>query len=69
MAKILQWTNKYSHEQGYVMSAKKADGYFVSTQNAAEAKVYSRQCDVARALNLLEAFGEFENNVFQAIEV
>jgi len=69
MAKILRWTNKFSYEQGYVQGVKKADGHFTNTYDAAEAKVFSRQCDVAKALNLLEALGECENNDFEVVEL
>jgi len=69
MANILRWTNKYSNEQGYVKCIAKANGYFENTFDAAEAKVYKRQCDITKALNTLEALGECENNIFEAVEV
>ena len=69
MAKIIKWTNKYSNETGYVMSLKKADGYFVNTFDVDEAKVFARPSDVSRAMNLLESFGEFEKNDFEAVEI
>ena len=69
MAKIIKWTNKFSSESGYVMSVKKADGHFTNTYDASEAKTFSRQCDVVKALNLLDALGESENNVFEAVEL
>lgn len=69
MAKVIKWTNKYSSETGYVKSVKKADGHFVNTFDAAEAKTFARQSDVARAMNLLESFGEFENNDFEVVEL
>ena len=69
MAKVIKWTNKFSNESGYVMSVKKADGYFVNTFDIAEAKTFSRPSDVARAMNLLESFGEFENNDFEVVEL
>ena len=69
MAKILKWTNKYSNEQGYVKSVKKADGHFVSTNDASEAKGYARNADVTKALKVLEEIGECENNHFEAVEV
>ena len=68
MAMIIRWTNKYSQEQGYVQSIVKAEGHFVNTYDAAEAKTYKRQCDVTRALNVLNAIGECENNNFEIIE-
>ncbi len=68
MKKIIKWTNKYSNEQGYVKSVKKADGHFVNTFDATEAKAYSRQCDVVKALNTLEAIGETKDNIFEIVE-
>ena len=69
MAKVIKWTNKYSNEQGYVMSAKKADGHFVNTYDVAEAKTFTRQCDIVRTLNTLEEIGECENNTFEVVEL
>ena len=68
MAMIIKWTNKVSNESGYVKNVKKADGYFENTYEAAEAKQFSRQCDVTRTMNTLAAIGETENNVFEAVE-
>ena len=68
MAMIIKWTNKYSQEQGFVQSIVKAEGHFVNTYDAAEAKVYKRQCDVTKALNVLNSIGESENNNFEVIE-
>jgi len=68
MAKILKWTNNYSGETGFVMNIKKNDGHFINTYDAAEAKQFSRQCDLTKAMNLLEACGECENNTFEAVE-
>lgn len=69
MAKIIKWTNKYSNEEGYVQSVSKTEGHFVNTYEVAEAKTFKRECDVARALNTLEAIGECENNDFEVIEL
>ena len=69
MAKVIQWTNKYSNEKGYVLSAKKADGHFVNTFDVSEAKTFNRECDVARVLNTLETMGECENNTFEVVEI
>lgn len=69
MAKILKWTNKFSGETGYVLNVRKNDGHFINTYDAAEAKRYARQCDLTRAMNLLAACGECENNYFEAEEV
>ena len=69
MAKIIKWTNKYSNETGYVLSVKKADGHFVNTADASEAKTFSRQCDVSRTLKTLEEIGECENNTFEVVEL
>ncbi len=69
MSKVIKWTNKYSGETGYVMTVKKADGHFNNTFDAAEAKTFSRQADITKAMNLLEAMGETENNTFEAVEL
>lgn len=69
MAKVIKWTNKYSNEQGYVKTVKKANGFFENTYEAAEAKTFSRQCDITRTMNLLESFGETENNTFEVVEL
>ena len=69
MAKVIKWTNKYSNEQGYVKGIKKTEGHFDNTYDAAEAKTFSRQCDIARAMNTLEAIGECENNDFEVVEL
>lgn len=69
MAKIIKWTNKFSGEQGYVQSVVKAEGHFVNTYDAAEAKVYKRQSDVTRALNTLAEIGEGENNNFEVLDI
>lgn len=69
MTKIIRWTNKYSNEQGYVMTAKKADGHFVSTTDASLAKTFARQCDVVRTLNLLADMSDAEDNLYEAIEL
>lgn len=69
MAKIIKWTNKFSSETGYVQNVSKTEGHFVNTFDMNEAKVYKRECDVARALNTLEAIGESENNDFEVVEL
>ena len=69
MANVIKWTNKFSGEQGYVKSVKKTDGYFINTFDIDEAKTFSRQCDVVRAMNTLEAIGETENNDFEIVEL
>ena len=69
MAKVLKWTNRYSGEQGFVQSIVKAEGHFVNTSDVAEAKIFSRQCDVTRALNVLAGIGEADENVFEAVEI
>ena len=69
MAKAIKWTNKFSNESGYVKSVKKADGHFVNTYDVSEAKVYSRQYDLDRAMKTLEDIGETENNTFEIIDL
>lgn len=69
MAKVIKWTNRFSGEQGYVQSIVKAEGHFVNTYEAAEAKTFNRQSDITRALNTLSAIGECEDNDFEAVEI
>jgi hypothetical protein len=37
----IQWTNKFSNEQGYVKTLNKKEGYFENTFNEAEAKNFT----------------------------
>ncbi|MBQ9030528.1 MAG: hypothetical protein IJ106_03630 [Parasporobacterium sp.] len=69
MAKVIKWTNKFSKEEGYVKGIVRAEGHFENTYDAAEAKTFSRACDVSRAMNTLEAIGECENNEFEVVEL
>lgn len=69
MAKVLKWTNHFSGEQGFVQSIVKAEGHFVNTYDVAEAKVFNRQCDITRALNVLALIGETADNDFEAVEI
>ena len=65
----LKWTNKFSGEEGYVASVSKAKGYFISTSDKAEAKKYASEAATEKDLATLEAFGEFESNIFVTEEV
>lgn len=40
---IIQWTNKYSHEQGYVKTINYKENYFENTFNREEAQKYHPQ--------------------------
>ncbi len=67
--KIIQWTNRFSNEQGFVKSVKKADGHFVSTNDISEAKSYKRQCDAVKCISTLEEIGEAVNNSFDIVDI
>ncbi len=63
---IIQWTNKYSGEQGYVKSLNRKEGYFKNTFNENEAKKYSGK-SVKKIIELLNNF--CSDNVYQAIDI
>ena len=67
--KVIQWTNRFSNEQGYVKSVKKADGHFINTYDVAQAKAYKRDCDVVKCVATLEEIGEAVNNSFEIVEI
>ena len=65
----IKWTNKYSGESGFVGSVASKEKHFVNTFDQAEAKQYKSQIAAKRAITLLQAYGEGENNEFEIVPV
>lgn len=64
---IIQWTNKYSNEQGYVKSVNIKERHFVNTFNRDEAKNYKQERNAVKVIEQLTSFGEADNNNFAII--
>lgn len=64
---IIQWTNKYSNEQGYVKSINTKERHFVNTFNREEAKNYKQKRNAVKVIEQLTSFGEADNNSFAII--
>ncbi len=63
----IQWTNKFSGEQGYVASISKEEKHFNSTFKKSEAKRYKTLSAAQKAIDTLISYGEGDNNVFSVI--
>lgn len=66
---VIMWRNKFSGETGYVKSIKPKAGHFVNTYEQSEAKKYKDENSVNRALDVLVAIGEGNNNYFEVIAI
>lgn len=66
---ILQWTNKYSGDTGYVESISAKEKHFVNTFNQNDAKRYATRSVATRMITSLSSYGEAENNTFDILEV
>jgi hypothetical protein len=66
MKVILKWTNKFSHEEGFVKSVSDKEKHFINTYDCSEAKQYSEK-NVDKVLKKLESYGEANNNDFEII--
>ena len=64
---IIKWTNKYSHETGFVKQLRQKDRCFENTYEEAEARNYSSQSVVRGVVKKLISYGEGENNNFEII--
>lgn len=62
--RVVKWRNKFSGEEGYVQSVSVAKGYFTATNNYIEAKAYRSEADVKRDFEILDSFGEWNQNDF-----
>jgi len=65
---VIKWVNKWSGETGYVKSIKPKQGHFVNTFEQTEAKKYKDEAVLNRALDVLIAIGEGDNNYFEVVE-
>lgn len=59
---VLEWKNKYSGETGFVKNVVTKEKHFVNTFDKSEAKQYKTESTAKRALNMLDSFGETQNN-------
>ena len=66
---IIQWTNKYSKEKGYVKTLNGNNKYFENTFDVNCAKIYSSKWTAKRALDRIIEYGEAINNDFEIIEL
>ena len=64
---IIKWTNRYSGEVGYVKSIDYRNKHFNNTFDIAEAKDFSKESTVKKAIDKLVEYGENENNTFEVI--
>lgn len=64
---IVKWTNKCSHEVGYVRYIKEEKRHFVNTYDRSDAEKYRTKEKAEAAIDLLNAIGEGKMNQF-AIE-
>lgn len=53
--KVIQWTNKWSGEQGFVKSLNRKENYFENTFDKNEAKQFSESA-ITQTVNLLTKF-------------
>ena len=67
MRYIIQWTNKYSGESGYVASISEKNRYFNNTYNVNDAKRYLRESHAKGTITKLIHYGECNNNNFEII--
>lgn len=69
MKYIIKWTNKYSHETGYVGKIMAKAGHFVNVTNKKDAKTFKTEKDAEKDIKRLVEIGEAENNHFEVLEV
>ncbi len=65
---IIQWTNKYSREIGYVGSISAINRCFYNAGRDG-AKEYKTEKAAAKVIEQLTEYGEADNNVFEIISV
>ena len=63
------WTNKYSHETGFVKEIDTANKRFINTFNESEAKIFTNAGLAASTIKRLINYGEGENNTFATVTV
>ena len=65
---VIEWTNKFSGETGYVQSISAKEKHFNNTYDINEAKRYKENIAKGMITNLT-SYGEAENNNFEIISV
>ena len=65
---IIKWTNKFSHESGFVASLSTKNECFINTFEQENARRYSEK-SVSGIMKKLEAYHETDNNDFEYIAV
>ena len=63
---IIKWTNKYSHEIGYVGSVSTKNKCFYNSDKD-NAKQYKNEKSAIKAIALLKEYGEADNNDFEIV--
>ena len=66
--KVIQWTNTWSHESGYVESINYEHGHFVNTTGKEYAQKFATVEAAQAAIQALIAMGEGNTNLFDVVE-
>ena len=66
--KVIQWTNTWSHESGYVESINYEHGHFVNTTGKEYAQKFATVEEAQAAIQALIAMGEGNTNLFDVVE-
>ena len=66
---ILCWRNRFSGEEGYVLSVSPKKGYFESTKDRTKAKVYVNNGLFQKDMLFLNSIGETNQNEFYLIQI
>ena len=69
MKQIIKWTNRNSHETGYVAAVSLKDKHMTNTVDINDAKKYASRATAGRAIRMLNDIGEGENNDFEIVPV
>lgn len=64
----IQWTNKYSNEQGYVKSISKAKKCFMNTFDVEQAREFKTEAAAQKTIDALIEMGEGLNNNFAVVQ-
>lgn len=65
---VIQWTNRFSRETGYVRSIDYRNKHFNNTYNYNEAKKFNTVESANKAIAKMNEYGEGINNEFNIIE-
>lgn len=66
--KLIQWTNIYSGETGFVQMIKHSKSHFVNTPDKEFARKYRNDNEARKAIDELIQMGEGRANVFTIVE-